>query len=180
MQLMRLLEANRPAQRDPLVRPIDAAREVGLVAARMRETLIEVLGEERGAALHSMEWLGERVRWHLDPARSTGAVFVSEAPCGHVTGHTIVRVEGSGAADGLGSCFGLFSTTFVDRDWRRMAIASRLLERGESWMTDHELTTAATYTASTNAKLIALYEKHGYRIVERRDQMVRLAKTLPR
>lgn len=47
-------------------------------------------------------------------------------------------------------------------------------------MMEHDLTTAATYTASTNAKLIALYGKHGYRVVERHDEMVRLAKTLPR
>ena len=31
--------------------------EIELVAARMRQTLIEVLGEEEGTALSSMDWL---------------------------------------------------------------------------------------------------------------------------
>ena len=157
------------------IRPIDGDAEVELVASRMRETLVEVLGDERGSSLYTMDWLRARVRWHLDPNACTGAVLVAESPCGtHVLGHTIVRVE----QDESGASFGLFSTTFVAPASRRRSIASKLLASGESWMCERALAKAATYTASTNQKLIALYEKHGYRIDERRGGMVRLSKPL--
>ena len=55
------------------IREIDptSKEEISLVASRMRETLIEVLGEERGTALYSMDWLRNRVLWHLDPTQTS-------------------------------------------------------------------------------------------------------------
>jgi GNAT superfamily N-acetyltransferase len=158
------------------IRAIDPgnAAEVELVAARMRQTLVEVLGDETGRSLYTMDWLIQRVRWHLDPAKSTAAVFLAETREGRVTGHTIVRIE----CDDAGKAFGLFSTTFVEPESRRLAVATQLLLRGEAWMRAHGMTEAATYTAETNAKLIGLYHKHGYAIVETRSEMVRLAKVL--
>lgn len=148
--------------------------EIVLVAERMRRTLIEVLGEERGTAMYSMEWLRDRVGFHLDPARSDGQVFLAVDPGGEIHGHTIVRVE----RDDDGRRIGLFSTTYVVPARRRSGEASQLLRRGEEWMRERELPAAVTYTSETNAKLIALYEKHGYRIVLRSSEMVRLHKRL--
>ena len=163
------------------VRPIDprADAEIDLVAARMRETLVEVLGEARGGSMYTMEWLRQRVLFHLDPRRSTAQVFLAEDVDGAVTGHTIVRVERGDD----GRAFGLFSTTFVAPAWRRRATATALLLRGEAWMIDQGLPEAATWTSDANVKLIALYRKHGYAIVELgKDEtgagMVRLAKPL--
>lgn len=53
---------------DVKIREIDPIliNEIELVATRMRQTLVEVLGPEKGTALYTMEWLLERVRWHLD------------------------------------------------------------------------------------------------------------------
>ena len=160
------------------IRPIDPSSlaEIDLVARRMRETLVEVLGEERGTGLYTMEWLRDRVLFHLDPQKSTAAVFLSENDTGHVTGHTIVRVE----REDSGKEIGLFSTMFVERASRRMGIANRLLLRGEEWMLQHGLTEAITYTSDSNVKLINLYRKHGYDIVAAESEMVKLAKTLAR
>lgn len=156
------------------VRPLDAESEaeLDLVAERMRATLEEVLGEERGRAMYTLDWLRDRVRFHLDPARSTGAVFVAED--GAIVGHTIVRVE----QDEDGSRFGLFSTTYVAPTHRRAGVAKGLLARGEAWMREHGMRRAATDTSATNEKLISLYEQHGYAIVLRAGEMVRLAKAL--
>lgn len=140
----------------------------------MRQTLIEVLGEEAGTDLCTMDWLRERVRWHLDPEKSVARVFLSENGDGHITGHTIVRVE----LDDAGKKIGLFSTTFVEPESRNQSIASMLLMRGEQWMLDHGLTEAVTDTSESNTKLINLYTKHGYAIVDARAGMVRLAKAL--
>ena len=64
------------------IRPINAANdaEIDWVAAGMRQTLIEVEGEVRGADLYSMDWLRARVRWHLDKNQSTAAVLVASSP----------------------------------------------------------------------------------------------------
>jgi GNAT superfamily N-acetyltransferase len=158
-----------------LVRPIDprSPAEIEIVAERMRQTLVEVLGEVRGTSMYTMDWLRDRVRFHLDPARSTAEVFLAEDD-GRIVGHTIVRVE---VEDG-GRSMGLFSTTYVEPAHRRGGVASLLLERGEAWMRARSLGHAVTYTDEGNARLIRLYEKHGYRIVDAQQQMVKLEKAI--
>ena len=162
-----------------------AEADIDRVAQGMRRTLVEVEGEAVGIALYTMDWLRDRVRFHLDPALSTAQVFLAVVPAPgdgaeRIVGHTIVRVE----SNEDGRRFGLFSTTYIDPSARRAGIADRLLERGEAWMREHALPEAATWTSATNARLIALYAKRGYAEVEAgpNDQtgtaMVRLAKPL--
>ncbi|MBZ0117118.1 MAG: GNAT family N-acetyltransferase [Sandaracinaceae bacterium] len=164
------------------VREIDpmSSAEIALVAERMRATLVEVLGQERAVAMYSMDWLEDRVRQHVDPARSIGAVFVActepASSDSAIAGHCIVRVE----HDEAGAPYGLFSTTYVVPEHRRGGVATALLCRGERWMRERALPLAATATSQANAKLIGLYEKHGYTIVLRAGEMLRLEKKLER
>jgi GNAT superfamily N-acetyltransferase len=157
----------------------DEAR-IDLVAHRMRLTLIEVEGEANGTALYTLDWLRERVRWHLDHQACTGAVLLVERNDGEVAGHTIVRVE----HDEKGERFGLFSTTYVDPAQRGLRLADQLLQHGEQWMRAQGLDRAATWTSSTNVKLIKLYARHGYAEDQRGAHpqtgtvMVRLARLL--
>src|SRR5437016_7386327 len=97
--------------------------EILLVAGRMRDTLVEVLGEERGGSMYSMEWLEQRVRFHLDPRGCTGEVFVAEIDSGHIAGHAIVRKKSNEA----GEAHGLFSTIYVEPPARGKGIASALV-----------------------------------------------------
>src|SRR5205823_1480125 len=106
-------------------------------------------------SMYTIEWLRDRVRFHLDPAQSVGEVFVAEDRARTIVGHTIVRVEHEEG----GRCIGLFSTTYVDPAHRRARVASLLLERGEAWMRERGLRAAATYTDESNARLIHLFEK---------------------
>ena len=166
------------------ISPLDPAQKdhVELVADRMRETLIEVLGEERGRDMYSMEWLRERVRWHMDPEQCTGQVILAkdrhrekgDESHDHVFGHTIVRVE----RDKSGQHYGLFSTTFVIPLLRRIGLASRLLDAGEKWMRDQELERAVTDTSKTNAKVIQLFKDRGYSVELRTEEMLRLSKDI--
>lgn len=155
----------------------DEAR-IALVAQRMRQTLIEVEGEAIGHSLYTLDWLRNRVRWHLDAANCNGRVWLAIADGGEVAGHTIVRVE----MDDAGRRFGLFSTSYVAPPWRRTGVAGRLLVQGEGWMREQGLAEASTWTSSTNRPLIALYGCHGYAEVERGTNeqtgtvMVRLAR----
>ena len=151
----------------------DDADAIALVALRMRRTLMEVVGEEEGAAMYSMEWLVDRVHFHLDPQRSTAVVYVMEDPSG-ILGHTIVRVD----ATEEGEPVGLISTTYVDPPSRRLGIADALLEAGEQWIQAQGLGAAMTHTSAKNEKLIRLYQKHGYAIVKESPPFVRLYRRL--
>lgn len=144
---------------DFLVREIDphAEPELAFVADGMRRTLLEVEGEA-GGTLYTPEWLRDRVQFHLDPARSTGAVFVAQGEDGALLGYTIVRAE----ADEHAPRHGLFSTTWVEPAARRGGVASELLSRGEDWMRAHGLPEAATWTSATNDRLIQLHSRMGY------------------
>lgn len=161
---------------DHRIRVIDpgAAGEVALVAARMRETLVEVLGEEVGSAMYTMDWLVERVLWHLDAGRCTGQVFLAERGDGHIAGHTIVRLD----VDAQGQPSGLFSTTYVEPASRRTGVAIALLARGEAWMREQGMTEAVTFTDTFNAKLQTLYIGQGYAMSVAGGGFVKLAKRL--
>lgn len=160
---------------DYSIRPARSDTDIALVAERMRLTLIEVLGYDTGANMYSMDWLRERVRWHLDPAQCTGEVFVVEVE-GVIVGHTVVRLE-PGDAGGL---TGLFSTIYVIPEARRRGIADVLVQHGEAWFASHQMITMGTSTSETNFRLIMLFEKHGYKIVLRvpESHMIHLSKTL--
>lgn len=152
------------------IREIDPSSdaEIALVAQRMRDTLIEVEGPENGVALYTMDWLRDRVRWHLDPAMALAKVLLAVDDDGQIVGHTIVRRE---SADD-GAVFGLVSTTYVVPASRRFGIAQRLLEAGEAWMHQHALPLSATWTSATNTPLIRLYERNGYAQVEQHAHAV--------
>ncbi|MBS2035890.1 GNAT family N-acetyltransferase [bacterium] len=154
------------------IRHLDIARpeEILWVAERMRRTLIEVLGRAEGEALYTMDWLEQRVRYHLNGERCLGAVFISSLPDGCRLGYTIVRQE----LDGLG----LFSTTYVERSWRRQGVAQALLQRGEEWMRQQGLRQAVTYTADHNLKLQKLYLARGYLLEAAENGFVRLQREL--
>jgi GNAT superfamily N-acetyltransferase len=158
----------------------DCESEIELVARRMRETLVEVEGEEVGGSLYTMDWLRERVRWHLDPLTAVAKVYLAIDADQQVLGHTIVRRE----TDEAGRPFGLFSTTYVLPSARRRGVARLLLAAGEDWMRQQGLPRAATWTSETNVRLINLYRSHGYSQTARdvhevtATWMVRLEKTL--
>jgi GNAT superfamily N-acetyltransferase len=160
-----------------LIRPMDptSESELELVAGRMRLTLHEVLGEEASTALYSMEWLRQRVLWHLNSASCTGQVLLAEDAHGTIIGQTIVRID----ADDAGTPIGLFSTIYVVPEARRRGVASCLLLAGEAWLIGHGMATAVTNTSAANVKLIKLYEKHGYDIIDAWGDMVRLGRALP-
>lgn len=162
------------------LRPIrlDDTAAIDLVAQRMRATLVEVEGEQAGGGMYSMDWLRDRVRWHLDGRAAE--VVIAEDPAGEIVGHTIYRTETS--TDG--TPFGLVSTTYIVPEARRLGVAQQLLERAESWFRARGLPQCCTWTSSTNTPLIALYARNGFAQAERapneltQTPMVRLAKLL--
>ena len=153
-----------------------AADELDLIAARMRATLVEVLGQEMGASLYSLEWLRDRAASHVD-GRCPGAVFVAKRRAGGESlGHIIVRQE----LDGHGP-FGLVSTIYVLPEVRRNGVAARLVDAAHGWFHSRGLDRCATDTSETNLPLIRLFEGLGYEVVFHSEEkkMVRLMKGSP-
>jgi GNAT superfamily N-acetyltransferase len=148
------------------VRPLTRGEEenILLVASRMRQTLAEVLGEERGTGLYSLDWLRNRVLFHLD----TGQVLLAES-AGQVLGHCMLRVEGD---------IGLYATTFVRPESRRAGVAQALLSAGEVWLVAQGVQALATDTALENTKLIRLFESRGFKVVHTTQEMLRLSRAL--
>ncbi len=159
------------------IRAIDssATDAIELIAKRMLLTLIEVLGEERGGSMYTLEETIERVLWHFHSDEVVAKVFVAENAKDEIVGHTIVRID----ADDEGKDIGLFATTYVTPEVRRAGVAIRLLETGEHWMLEQGLSVAATYTEENNTKLQKLYLKRGYSMTEMPKKFVKLAKALP-
>jgi GNAT superfamily N-acetyltransferase len=166
------------------LRPLDraASAEIDWVTLGMHLTLVEVEGEY-GRTEYPLTYMQARLASFLDPAQHTAQVFLAleddaQATPSVIAGHTILRID----AHASGRRFGLFSTTYVHPDARRHGLADRLLARGEDWIREHGLDEAATWTSSTNTKLIRLYEKHGYAITDGGQNgpswMVRLTKSL--
>lgn len=157
-----------------VVRPIaeDNEGDIRLVAMRMRATLVEVLGKERGEAMYSLEWLEARVRYHFDRNACEGEVLGAYNELNDLVGHTILRQE----VGEDGAPFGLFSTIYVIPDARRSGAASQLIAAGEAWMAAHGLQVIRSYTDHNNEPLIQLFTKHGYAISMRKDEFVILEK----
>lgn len=177
------------------VRPDDAAECVTIVD-RMEQTLIEVLGSvEAARAVHSRAEIVERLAWHLDRiAAGTAQVFVAESTCrgslegsavegsvvegsvveAAVVGHTIVRLDPDDATRGV------FATTYVAPEARRLGAAAALLQHGEAWFVGRGARLAITYTDPGNDKLQQLYVTHGYTLrAAESSEFIALEKALP-
>jgi len=149
----------------------DSDTEINWVAQNMRQTLVEVLGEEKGGSLYTMQWLVDRVRWHLDPKNTEGKVFLYTDENENILGHAIARID-------YGSSFGYFSTIFVDSDFRRNGIATQLMRHVENWFKVRTMPKIVYNTAENHVALIGLFQSHGYEITHREAEMVQLTKKL--
>jgi ribosomal protein S18 acetylase RimI-like enzyme len=150
----------------------DSESEILLVAQRMRETLIEVLGEEKGTAFYTMEWLVDRVRWHLDSSQTAAKIFLIEGYQQQIIGHAIARIE----TDSEGSSFGYFSTIFIEGNSRKQGLAQALIETVEAWLMSMKMPKIVYNTAKNHFALIRLFERNGFKIAHEESEMVQLVK----
>jgi len=159
-----------------LVRPIDPSStdELHLVASRMRQTLVEVLGEEKGGSMYTMDWLIARAAYHVHNDDCASQIFLAESESRQITGHTIVRID----RDENQQPIGLFSTTYVIPEARRDGVAKLLISRGEDWMREQGMTKAATYTDEENTGLQNLFLSLGYIQRPMENNFVELSKAI--
>lgn len=153
------------------IREIDPAFEceVHLVAQRMRQTLVEVLGKERGESMYTMEWLIDRVRWHLDQTKTNGKVFLSENQKQEIVGQAVARID-------FASDFGYFSTIFVESKSRKCGVAKALISHVENWFLQNQISKIIYNTAQNHLAIIHLFESQGYLVTHRDSEMIQLTK----
>ena len=163
--------------KQPSIREIDATSdvEIAVVATNMRRTLVEVLGLEKGTALYSMDWLVDRVRWHLDSQQAPAKVFIAEMS-GRIISHAIARVE----TETDGTLYGYFSTIFVEPEWRNKGIAASMLSHTVSWLESMRMPKIIYNTAENHSKLIRIFERNGFVITHRENEMIQLTKPVAR
>ncbi len=145
--------------------------EVLIVAQRMRQTLVEVLGSDKGESMYSMDWLINRVRWHLDPKNTHGKVFLIENQEGTILGHGIARID-----HGTNFCY--FSTIFVEPSSRRKGLATQLINHVEDWFLRLKVVKIIYNTAKNHSAIISLFKSHGYFITKTDTEMIELSKFL--
>lgn len=98
------------------IREIDPTNkeEIKLVAQRMQSTLIDVLGKRARVSLYTLDWLEDRVKWHLNPSQTRAKIFLSENFAKEITGQAIGRIEMGD--DGIE--FGYFSTIYIASEFQ--------------------------------------------------------------
>ena len=146
--------------------------DIELVAKKMKLTLMEVIDPEVGGQMYTDDWLIDRVVQHLDN-RLRGKVLIAVQGDNNI-GHTILRLESKDNKQ-----FGLFSTIYVDPEYRRNDVASLLIEKAEAWFLENNLNRFVTYTSKMNQKLIHLFEKHGYKVTDKfpEKNMIEISKS---
>lgn len=159
-----------------IIRDIDSSseNEIKIVASRMGQTLVEVLGPEKGKNYYSDEWLVDRLKWHLDRKNCHAKVAVMISVDNEIIGHAIARLE----KDEQQSHFGYFSTIYVSPKSRKQGLALRLIEHIEQWLMANDMKKIVYNTAENHHRLISIFEKRGYQITHREDQMVQLTRIL--
>jgi ribosomal protein S18 acetylase RimI-like enzyme len=150
----------------------DSSQEIDLVASRMRSTLVDVLGKDKGESMYTMDWLRDRVMWHLSPDRDA-KVFLAEENS-EIVAPAIVRVE----KNDNDISYGYFSTIYVATKFRNKGIATKLIQTVEAWCSDKKLPYVTYNTADDNDRLIELFKRLSYEIVARKSEMVQLKKSL--
>ena len=109
---------------------------------------------------YSLQWLEDRLRWHLDPTLSCAQVLVATSGS-EIVGHTIFRIEPP-----ISNPFGLISTTYVLPSARKNGWAAKFLQHAHAWFVSKGARFSGTWTSATNQPLISLYQKCGYSVVE--------------
>lgn len=159
------------------IRPLnrDSKEEINLVADRMRKTLEDVMGEEKGANFYSQDWLLERVEWHIS-LQDKAEIFLVTDDDKKILAQAIVRIEID--PEIYEKEFGYFSTIYVVPEERRKGIARDLINTVHNWCVEKNLDVTTYSTAKNHGGLISLFKQFGYEIVVETDDMVRLKVSL--
>lgn len=153
-------------------RPLNrqSQEEINSVAQNMKKTLMEVMGEEKGSQYYSMDWLLERVYWHIELG-DRAKIILCEDAFSNLIGQAIVRVEFD---EDLEQEIGYFSTIYIEPAIRKQGAASLLINQVHEWCKEKQLQIVSYSTAKDNEKLLSLFHKFGYEKTLKTDEMVKL------
>ncbi|MFZ5477775.1 MAG: GNAT family N-acetyltransferase [Myxococcota bacterium] len=151
------------------IRPIDAADDAelrGVVAFSVMsvwETIPELrvdLHEEHGFSFDEMERTYRR-----DAANRDHRILVALDAEGRLAGHTAFALKKDHEDVVYGNCY----ARYVLPIHRRKGLASQFLEHALGWFRDHGARYAVAHPHADNEPLVALFERAGFRKVDRLD-----------
>ena len=154
------------------IRPLqsNSIEEIQLVASRMKLTLIDVMGDQKGSNFYSEEWLLDRVFWHVNLG-SNAEIFLCTDESGNIVAQAIVRKEKESDRE-----FGYFSTIYVEPASRRKGAAKLLIAKVLEWCHSRNLPKIIYNTATNNTNMIALLQKYEFKIELEAEGMVQLVR----
>ena len=156
------------------VRDLDqtSESELDLVTRMCIATVLDTIPEFRGDEARAREILPnfghDRMREMIraDFAKPTHRFLVAVDPAGRVVGHSMI----SRKVTPEGRRYGYFFSRYVEPAHRRRGIASALMAVAMDWFRGYDWEFLLAHTHAGNHPLRALFERHGFRVVERREE----------
>lgn len=143
------------------VRTIDLGRpgELDDVARNTLESHFETIPESRGRTdLQNMTFETMRTMLASAFAKPDRCCLVVVDGAGNVIGQRILVVK----VDGEGRRFGEGWNLFVKAEYRKLGVASQLMQRADIWFRAQQVEYLETGTHVNNEKMKSLYQKEGY------------------
>jgi ribosomal protein S18 acetylase RimI-like enzyme len=101
-----------------------------------------------------------------DLSRPTHRFLVAVDADGRVVGHSMI----SRKVTPEGRRFGYFFSRYVEPEHRKKGVAGGLMEEALVWFRGYDWDYLLAHTHSSNEPLRRLFERHGFRVAERRDE----------
>jgi GNAT superfamily N-acetyltransferase len=117
-------------------------------------------------ALPNFTFSAMRDMIRADFRKPTHRFFVVVDDCGRVVGHSMV----SRKVTPQGRRFGHFFSRYVEPEHRRKGLGSRLMDAALAWFDDYDWEYLLAHTHEGNLRLRALFERHGFVVVERQNE----------
>ena len=110
----------------------------------------------------------DRVQYHVD-MKENASILLAEQK-GKIIGQSIVRIE-----EDQGERFALFSTIYISKEYRKLGIAKKLIEKVLDWCRDKGIKKVLYNTAVGNTPIVSLFSKLGFReIHQSENDMIQL------
>jgi GNAT superfamily N-acetyltransferase len=155
------------------IRDLDSATEseIDIVTRMCMTTVLDTIpefehDEERARrSLPNFTFARMRDMIRADLCKPTHRFLVAIDTEGRIVGHSMISCK----VTPEGQRFGYFFSRYVERQHRKKGVAAMLMEEALAWFGGYDWDYLLAHTHSSNEPLRRLFERHGFRVVERDD-----------
>jgi ribosomal protein S18 acetylase RimI-like enzyme len=151
---------------------VNGERELDTVTRMCMTTVLDTIpefehDEERARKrLPNFTFAQMRAMIGADLRKPTHRFLVAVAEDGQIVGHSMFSRKETPE----GRRFGHFFSRYVEPAHRRRGLGSSLMAKALEWFEEDRPDFLVAHTHATNGSLRRLFERHGFRVVERRDE----------